>query len=55
MEKEHLYIDYWRVGDKRVINCQTCGFNHIYPFPDWEELETFYREEYHQKVKAFPV
>ena len=54
MEKEHVYIDYWQVGEKQVINCQTCGFNHIYPFPDREELETFYREEYHQKVKAFP-
>ncbi len=34
-----------------VIHCESCGFKHIIPIPDEEELERIYKHEYHVKEK----
>ena len=35
----------------KIINCDNCGFNHIFPLPTEEELDTIYRNEYYTKEK----
>lgn len=32
-----------------IINCTTCGFIHVYPFPSQENNEILYSDEYYQK------
>ncbi|WP_320172172.1 class I SAM-dependent methyltransferase [Maridesulfovibrio sp.] len=34
-----------------VIDCECCGFKHIIPLPDEEELREIYKHEYHVKDK----
>lgn len=41
----------WLREGHRVIECDICGYRHLYPFPAAEELDAFYRENYHQEKK----
>ena len=52
--KEHKYERFLEYGDIKIIDCQTCGFKHIYPIPSALELERFYREKYYKEIKPFP-
>jgi SAM-dependent methyltransferase len=36
---------------KDIINCEKCGFAHVYPLPTLEETENIYKNEYYQKEK----
>jgi SAM-dependent methyltransferase len=36
-----------------VIECESCGFKHIVPIPDTDELDKVYREEYYSQEKPF--
>jgi len=35
-----------------LIDCQTCGFKHIYPYPSEDELSEFYQKHYHAPTKG---
>lgn len=43
---------YGKVLDKKdgvkVIDCQSCGFTHVFPFPTEEDLKKFYEQEFYQ-------
>ncbi|MDA8233933.1 MAG: class I SAM-dependent methyltransferase [Clostridia bacterium] len=47
----HKYEEAYYKGKFTVINCQTCGFKHLYPIPTPEELEEFYKHQYYTEVK----
>ena len=40
-----------RVGEFTVVDCRTCGFRHVTPLPDEEELRRIYRHEYYTAEK----
>jgi SAM-dependent methyltransferase len=48
---EHKYNAFWNCDLYKVIECQTCGFKHIYPIPSQKELDNFYKEKYFREVK----
>ncbi|MFS0575527.1 class I SAM-dependent methyltransferase [Sporosarcina sp. 179-K 3D1 HS] len=47
----HEYTQSWEKGIHRIIDCKTCGFKHLYPFPSEEDLNKFYREKYYSEIK----
>ena len=38
-------------GEYDIIDCETCGFKHVYPLPTHEELENIYKNEYYTNIK----
>jgi len=34
-----------------IINCNYCGFKHVYPLPSSEELNVIYTHDYYQKIR----
>ena len=34
-----------------IIDCESCGFKHIFPIPSHEELAHIYKHEYYTKDK----
>ncbi|ACS78643.1 class I SAM-dependent methyltransferase [Maridesulfovibrio salexigens] len=48
---DHSGIVLHSVDGFDVIHCESCGFKHIIPIPDEEELERIYKHEYHVKDK----
>ncbi|MDD4679890.1 MAG: class I SAM-dependent methyltransferase [Clostridia bacterium] len=40
-----------QVNGYDVIECEICGFKHIIPIPDRDELDKIYREEYYTQEK----
>jgi hypothetical protein len=34
-----------------IINCNYCGFKHVYPLPSIEELNVIYTDDYYQKIR----
>ncbi|WP_421900035.1 methyltransferase domain-containing protein [Maridesulfovibrio sp.] len=48
---DHSGIVLHSVNGFDVIHCESCGFKHIIPIPDEEELERIYKHEYHVKDK----
>jgi SAM-dependent methyltransferase len=38
-------------NDTKVIDCEFCGFAHLYPFPSEEKLNKIYSEDYYVKEK----
>ncbi len=52
--QNHLYNQEWYVKDYKIVQCQTCGFKHIYPTPSTLELERFYWGKYYKEIKPFP-
>lgn len=49
----HEYEKYWEHNGCRVIECQSCGFRHIYPIPEESQIKEFYKEKYYSEVKPF--
>lgn len=49
---EHKYEKYWEHNGCKVIECQSCGFRHVYPIPE-EGLRGYYDEKYYSEVKPF--
>lgn len=44
---EHIFDDFYDIdGTYKVISCKSCGFHHVYPYPDNDFLNTFYSREY---------
>lgn len=54
MQKEHIYVKGWKIKNHEIIDCQTCGFRHLFPIPSSGELEDFYRKKYYREIKPFP-
>lgn len=48
---DHSGIVLHSTEDFDVIECESCGFKHIIPIPDEEELRSIYKHEYHVKDK----
>lgn len=46
-EGKLIYSD----ADGDVIDCKQCGFKHMVPLPSYEQLKTFYEEEFYQAEK----
>jgi len=42
-----------RLGGYSVIDCELCGFKHIWPQQDQGELESFYQDAYYTQVYPF--
>lgn len=34
-----------------ILECETCGYKHIFPLPSLQELHKFYQEDYYKKEK----
>ena len=51
---EHQYQQYWEKDNYRIIDCRTCRFKHVYPVPEFNELQELYQEKYHRQIKPFP-
>lgn len=49
---EHVYSEYYDFEKYKVIDCESCGYKHLYPMPTKEELEEFYKKEYYE-TKSF--
>jgi len=49
--REHRGAALDREGTFRVIECEACGFRHVVPLPDAEELRDVYRHEYYAVEK----
>ncbi|MHB9010502.1 MAG: class I SAM-dependent methyltransferase [Carboxydocellales bacterium] len=47
----HKYEKSYQKGKYTAIECQTCGFTHLYPVPTPIELEEFYKNQYFEEVK----
>lgn len=43
---EHKFKQKWTCDGHDVINCESCGFIHSYPYPTKEELDEFYTKQY---------
>jgi SAM-dependent methyltransferase len=54
-QKRHSYTRYWECQGTRIIDCQTCGFNHVEEIPNQASLADFYREKYYRDVKPVDV
>ncbi|SFL45472.1 class I SAM-dependent methyltransferase [Pelosinus propionicus] len=51
---EHKYEIFWNCDGHTVIDCQSCGFKHVYPLPNQNEVDKLYKESYHTDIKPFP-
>lgn len=38
--------------NQNIIDCENCGFPHVYPYPSQEKTQLLYSEEYYQKNRA---
>jgi len=47
----HKYEKSYQKGKYTAIECQTCGFIHLYPIPTPKELEDFYKTQYYEEKK----
>lgn len=48
---EHIYKKEFKRGKASVIECQSCGYNHLYPIPTDEQLQSFYEKIYFEDLK----
>ncbi len=57
MEKrEHEFLESYKIDEKYcVLECKTCGFNHVYPYPDSDFLENFYSMEYKDELSKINI
>lgn len=39
----------------QVIDCECCGFKHVWPYPDYDDLADLYQDSYYEDVYPFPV
>ena len=51
MAIEHTYKHFWEYKNLRVIDCNQCGFKHLYPLPKEDELKKIYEEQFGEKVR----
>lgn len=51
---DHPHERFWERDGRRVIDCRTCGYRHLDPLPEAEDLDRFYRSAYHREIKPFP-
>lgn len=46
------YNEFYKINEEfKVIKCEECGFWHVYPYPDDEILDTFYKKDYSDNLK----
>jgi SAM-dependent methyltransferase len=38
-------------GKDKVIDCEACGFKHLFPIPNKQELSDFYKDKYYDLIK----
>lgn len=50
---EHKYSSFVEYKGYKIIDCETCGFKHIYPLPDKIDKDSFYRDKYFRDIKPF--
>jgi SAM-dependent methyltransferase len=53
MNNQHAYERFWDVDNRRVIDCQICGFIHLESIPAAQELNELYQQHYFNSVKPF--
>lgn len=49
---DHKYEKSYQRGKATVIDCQSCGYAHLYPLPTSEDLEAFYQNTYFEEIKT---
>ena len=55
MEKQtHKFERFYNYQNYQIIDCQTCGFRHLHPFPTESDLQRFYHDQYFREIKPFP-
>jgi len=50
MKGRHKYKESIIKNNYEVINCEECGYWHVYPMPTEEELNTFYESKYYESI-----
>jgi 2-polyprenyl-3-methyl-5-hydroxy-6-metoxy-1,4-benzoquinol methylase len=49
--REHMFDDSVTKDEYKIIDCKTCGFLHVYPVPDSDVLDAYYKKLYYQDGK----
>jgi len=50
INSEHNCKQSIKKGQYRIINCQNCGYWHVFPLPTEEELKVFYKTRYYETL-----
>lgn len=50
MQLDHEYSESIEINNYTVINCNSCGYWHVYPMPSQKELNTFYENKYYTNL-----
>jgi len=50
MENKHLYKESIKKDNYTVINCEECGYWHVYPMPTEDELNNYYESKYYHNL-----
>ncbi len=50
----HNYDRSYEYQGRKIIDCKTCGFKHVFPYFTKEEVQEFYSSKYYHSVKPFP-
>ena len=48
--KQHIFDNFCEKNGYKVIECRSCGFWHVFPAPEAEDLEKYYQELYYQNI-----
>ena len=51
MPVEHNFKRSWEYKNVRVIDCDQCGYKHIFPLPGESELKQLYEEHFGGTVR----
>lgn len=50
---EHMYNSFTEYNGYKIIDCESCGFKHVYPLPSKVDEGNFYKDKYFKDVKPF--
>lgn len=55
MGNQHPYKESVEKNSYKVINCQQCGYWHVYPIPSEERLNSYYKSKYYHTLNNNPT
>ena len=55
MKSQHTYKESIERNGYEVINCQDCGYWHVWPIPEESELDEYYKKKYFENIDDNPT
>jgi len=55
MKSKHKYFKYVNKNKYKIINCNTCGYWHVFPMPTENEIAKYYETEYYETIDDVPT